>query len=405
MKKRIVVIGGGASGLIAAGKAGENKNNSVILLEKNNLLGKKLLITGKCRCNLTNINGIDFLLKNTFGDKKFLYHALHNFSINMTMNFFENLGVKLKVERGGRVFPESDNSQDILNALKKYLAKNHVTLKLSSNVKNIIKQDNLFKIMLENNDFIECEKIILATGGKSYPLTGSNGDGYFLAKSFGHEIKNLYPSLVPIVLKENYDLQGLSLKNIELKLELGNKILYRELGELIFTHFGISGPIVLSASRFLINNYENAKIILDLKPGLDIKELDLRLQRDFKKYVNHDFKNALDDLLPKRLINVIIKLSGISPNKKVNVIKKSERQKLTLLLKNFVLTPVRSLGFEHAIITCGGVDTKEVNAYDMQSKLVKNLFFAGEILDLDALTGGFNLQIAFSTGYLAGQSV
>lgn len=399
---KIVVIGGGASGMIAAGKASENKSNEVVLIEKNNKLGKKLFITGKGRCNLTNAGGKDFLLENTFGNKKFLYPALNNFGIEQTMEFFEKLGVKLKIERGGRVFPLSDKSQDIIDALKKYMK--GVKIKLNTAVKKIVAHDNKIKGVKTSDGFIECDKVILATGGKSYPVTGSTGDGYIFAKNLGHTIIKPLPSLVPIITKEHYDLQGLSLKNVGMVLKKSNKILYKDFGEMIFTHFGLSGPIILSASRFLLNNFSDTQIIFDLKPALSTEQLDLRLQRDFKKYLNCDFKNALKDLLPQKLIPVIVEISGIDPNKKVNAIKKDERKKLVHLLKNFVFTPIKSLGFENAIITSGGVCTKEINPSTMESKIVNGLYFAGEIIDIDALTGGFNLQIAFSTGYLAGKN-
>ncbi len=402
---KIVVIGGGAAGMIAAGRAAENKSNEVILVEKNDKLGKKLFITGKGRCNLTNALGKDFLFENTFGNKKFLFPALNNFGIEQTMKFFESLGVKLKVERGGRVFPASDKSQDIINALIKYMKNGGVKIKLNSQVEEIVAHDGKIKAVKTNRDYIECDKIILATGGKSYSTTGSTGDGYIFAQRLGHKIEKLLPSLVPIVTREHYDLQGLSLKNVGLVLKRNDKILYKDFGEMMFTHFGLTGPIILSASRFLLDNFFGAKIYIDLKPALSFEQLDLRLQRDFKKYLNCDFKNSLNDLLPQKLIPVIVNLSGIDPNKKVNAIKKDERKNLVHLLKNFVFEPIDSLGFNNAIVTAGGVSTKEINPSTMQSKIVNGLYFAGEIIDIDALTGGFNLQIAFSTGYLAGSCV
>ena len=403
---KVVVIGAGPAGMMAAITASKN-NNEVILLDGNDRLGKKLFITGKGRCNVTNNKDISEFFDYIPGNPYFLYSSLYTFTNEDTMNFFEDQGIKLKVERGGRVFPESDKSSDIIKGLSKAIAKCNVKVMLNSKVSNIIKSGNkITGVEINNSNIINGDHFILCTGGASYPLTGSRGEGQEFAKSLGHTIKQLKPSLVPIETKDSIvkELMGLSLRNIELTIYEENKKVFKNLGEMIFTHFGISGPLVLSGSRF-IKNDKNYEIVIDLKPALDIKELDLRIQKDFKKYINKDFKNSLDDLLPKKLIPVIIKLSQIDENKKVNEITKEERKNLVNIIKNFKLKVKGLRPIEEAIVTAGGVDTKEIDPSTMKSKIIDNLSFAGEVIDVDAFTGGYNVQIAFSTGYIAGSNI
>ena len=403
---KVVVIGAGPAGMMAAITASKN-NNEVILLDGNDRLGKKLFITGKGRCNVTNNKDISEFFDYIPGNPYFLYSSLYTFTNEDTMNFFEDQGIKLKVERGGRVFPESDKSSDIIKGLSKAIAKCNVKVMLNSKVSNIIKSGNkITGVEINNSNIINGDHFILCTGGASYPLTGSRGEGQKFAKNLGHTIKALKPSLVPIETKDSIvkELMGLSLRNIELTIYEENKKVFKNLGEMIFTHFGISGPLVLSGSRF-IKNDKNYEIIIDLKPALDIKELDLRIQKDFKKYINKDFKNSLDDLLPKKLIPVIIKLSQIDENKKVNEITKEERKNLVNIIKNFKLKVKGLRPIEEAIVTAGGIDTKEIDPSTMKSKIIDNLSFAGEVIDVDAFTGGYNVQIAFSTGYIAGSNI
>ena len=403
--KKVVVIGAGPAGMMAAITA--SNCNEVILLDGNDRLGKKLFITGKGRCNVTNNKDISEFFDYIPGNPYFLYSALYTFTNVDTINFFEKEGIKLKVERGGRVFPKSDKSSDIIKGLKNALQNKNIKIMLNSLVKDIIKKDDkIVSVILENGKEILGDHFILATGGASYPLTGSKGDGQRFAKNIGHNIKELKPSLVPIEIKEPIvtELMGLSLKNISLKIYEDNKKVYENIGEMIFTHFGISGPLVLTGSRFIKDN-KKYKVSLDLKPALSEKELDLRVQKDFKKYINKDFKNSLDDLLPKKLIPVIIRLSNIDENKKVNEITKEERKGLVFLIKNFNLNVKKLRSIDEAIVTAGGVDTKEIDPSTMKSKLIKNLSFAGEVIDVDAFTGGYNVQIALSTGYVAGSNI
>ncbi len=403
--KKVVVIGAGPAGMMAAITASDC--NEVILLDGNDRLGKKLFITGKGRCNVTNNKDISEFFDYIPGNPYFLYSALYTFTNVDTINFFEKEGIKLKVERGGRVFPKSDKSSDIIKGLKNTLQNKNIKIMLNSLVKDIIKKDDkIVSVILENGKEILGDHFILATGGASYPLTGSKGDGQRFAKNIGHNIKELKPSLVPIEIKEPIvtELMGLSLKNISLKIYENNKKVYENIGEMIFTHFGISGPLVLTGSRFIKDN-KKYKVSLDLKPALTEKELDLRVQKDFKKYINKDFKNSLDDLLPKKLIPVIIRLSNIDENKKVNEITKEERKGLVFLIKNFNLNVKKLRSIDEAIVTAGGVDTKEIDPSTMKSKLIKNLSFAGEVIDVDAFTGGYNVQIALSTGYVAGSNI
>ncbi|XZL29209.1 NAD(P)/FAD-dependent oxidoreductase [Clostridium perfringens] len=404
---KVIVIGAGPAGMMAAISAAEN--HEVILLEGNERIGKKLFITGKGRCNVTNAKDISEFFDFIPGNPHFLYSALYTYTNIDVMNFFENAGVKLKVERGSRVFPNSDKSSDIISGLSRGLNEAGVDLRLHSKVKDVIFNNNKIEaVILENGSKVKGDYFIITTGGKSYPLTGSTGIGFDLAKKMGHSIVEPKPSLVPIEIEESWvrELQGLSLRNIELKIKnkKNSKVVYSGQGEMPFTHFGISGPLVLSGSRF-IKDGERFEISLDLKPALEEKQLDLRLQKDFKKNLNKDFKNSLDELLPKKLIPVIIELSGIDENKKVNSITKEERRTLLNLLKNLTFTVKGLRDIAEAIVTAGGVSTKEIDPSTMKSKIVDNLYFAGEVIDVDAFTGGYNVQIALSTGYLAGKSI
>lgn len=405
----VVVLGGGPAGMIAAGTAA-SMGKKTLIIEKNEKLGKKLFITGKGRCNITNSAGFDEFMKNIPKNSKFFYSSFNSFSNNDLVELLKTLGLKTKVERGGRVFPESDKSSDVIKALEKYLKMYKVEVKLNSKVLGI-KQDNgsVNRVLLDNEQFIECSSVIICTGGVSYPQTGSTGDGYTIARKSGHSINELMPSLVPLVAKEAFikDLQGLSLKNVAIKAIADGKQVYEDFGEMLFTHYGLSGPIVLSAS-FYVSEYlrknKEIKIAIDLKPALSEEELDKRIIRDFEKNTNKKFKNSLDELLPQKLISVIIALSGVEESKEVHQITKEERKNLVKLLKTFTVTIAGTRPIEEAIVTSGGINLKEINPKTMESKLIKGLFFAGEVIDLDAFTGGFNLQIAFSTGYVAGMN-
>ncbi len=406
--KKTVIIGGGAAGLMAAVFAAES--TSVTVIEKNQRPGRKIMITGKGRCNVTNNCDNDTLIKNTPKNGKFLYSAFSFFSASNTMQFFEDAGVPLKTERGNRVFPISDKAVDIVDAL--VLSAKKAGVKTVNGEADFVKTENgrVISCVLKSGEEIPADNIILATGGKSYPLTGSTGDGYKIAKKLGHTVTDIVPSLVPIKIVEGFceDLMGLSLKNVTLSVyeEDKKKPIFAELGEMLFTHFGVSGPLVLSASAHMRKITEKQyKMFIDLKPALDIAALDKRLLRDFSDNSNKNFANALDKLLPQRLIPVIVNLSGISPNTKVNQITQEQRFKLCEVLKAVPLTVKGFRDIEEAIITSGGISVKEINPATMQSKLIDGLYFAGEIIDVDAYTGGFNLQIAFSTGALAGKSV
>lgn len=408
MGKRIVIIGGGAAGLMAAGIAGEN-GNEVILLEKNSRPARKVMITGKGRCNVTNNTSVEGLIKAVNKNGKFLYSAFSDFSADDTINFFESRGVELKTERGNRVFPCSDKSVDIVDALVEY-AKGNSTIINSVASEIVVKDKKVVGVKDENGHVYDCDAVILATGGLSYPTTGSTGDGYRMASELGHTVTKLKPSLVGVECAEGFctRLQGLSLKNISIKVfkENDKKQIYSDFGELLFTHFGISGPTVLSASAKMTDLPETKyKVVIDLKPALSFDELDNRILRDFGANINKDFQNSLDDLLPRKLIPIIVSLSKIPPNIKVNQISKEQRLSLVNVLKNLTVTVTDFRPVEEAVITSGGISLKEVNPKTMQSKLIDGLYFAGEILDLDACTGGFNLQIAFSTGYVAGKSI
>jgi predicted Rossmann fold flavoprotein len=403
---KIIIIGGGPAGMMAAVAA--SAKHDVVVIEKNEKLGRKLYITGKGRCNITNAKDIGNFFEHIPCNPHFLYSSLYSFTNEDTMNFFSELGVPIKVERGDRVFPESDKSSDIIKAFNVELKKKNVKVMLNSKVKKINLDNNkIASVELVDGDNIYGDCFILCTGGLSYPQTGSSGEGLSYSRFLGHSIIKPKASLVPIEIDETWihDLQGLSLKNVELKITNSkNKSLYSDFGEMLFTHYGVSGPIVLSASSF-IKQGEKFKVVINLKPALSEMELDKRVQNDFLKYANKDFKNSLDDLLPRKLISTIIKLSNIDENKKVNSITKTERKILVNLLQNLSLNVKGLRPIEEAIITSGGVDTLEIDASTMKSKIIDNLYFAGEMIDVDAYTGGYNLQIALSTGYLAGSNV
>lgn len=407
MKDNIYIIGGGPAGIIAAGIAGSLGKN-VTLIEKNEKIGKKLFITGKGRCNITNYSPIENFFDNVMSNKKFLYSSFYSFTNQDILELLNNHGLKIKVERGNRVFPDSNKSSDVIKSFEKFLLSNNVKLKLNTNIKNVAKDGDKFLLTTSDNKVLNCNKLIITTGGKSYPSTGCTGDGYRFAKKLGHKIIPIKPSLVPIVIQEKSitDLQGLSLRNVSISAFARNKLIYEEFGEMIFTHYGISGPIVIPMSNYL-SKYMNDKIsiFLDLKPALDMEKLDNRLLRDFEMYNNKQIKNALDDLLPQKLIPYIIKLSGIDSDKPINQITREERKKILNNIKNLPMTFESFRPIEEAIITSGGISTKEINSSTMESKLIEGLFFAGEVIDVDALTGGYNLQIAYSTGYLAGINV
>ena len=402
---KVIVIGGGPAGMLSAISA-SIQGNDVTILEKMNSLGKKLCITGKGRCNITSSLPIEEFIKNTPGNGKFLYSAFQNFNNQDIINLLKEEGLKTKEERGNRIFPVTDRASDVLDALIKKLKKQKVKIITNAKVDEILVKDGKVIGVMVGNKKYDAEKVILATGGKSYPTTGSTGDGYKLAEKLGHKIIELKSSLVALTAKNNSleickELQGLTLKNVKIKFMQNNKLLYEDFGEMLFTHFGVSGPIILSGSAHLVrNSMENVKLIIDLKPALSEEKLEERILRDFSKEKNKDFKNSLDDLLPKKLIPAIVELINI--NKKVNEITKEERKKLVNLLKKFTIDIQGFRPIEEAIITAGGISTKEINPKTMESKLVKGLYFAGEIIDVDAYTGGFNLQIAYSTGYTAG---
>ena len=402
---KVIVIGAGPAGIMAAITA--SKNHEVILLDGNDKVGKKLFITGKGRCNVTNAKDISEFFDYIYGNPHFLYSSLYSFTNEDTVNFFESQGIKLKTERGGRIFPLSDKSSDIIKGLSNGLKENKVQVKLNSKVTNILsKNDKILGVEINNSQKIIGDLFIIATGGVSYPLTGSRGDGYEFAKKLGHSIIDLKPSLVPIELNEKWlkELMGLSLKNISLSILKNNKVLYKEQGEMLFTSYGVSGPLVLKGSRF-IKNDSSYIALLDLKPALEINELDKWIQKDFLKYQNKEFKNSLNDLLPQRIIPLIIKLSGIQEDKKVNVITKEERKNLVHIIKNIKMNIKGLRPIEEAIVTAGGVNTLEIDPSTMKSKLISNLSFAGEVIDVDAFTGGYNVQIALSTGYIAGSNI
>ncbi len=403
----VIVIGGGAAGLMAAGTAAK-KGKKVAVVEKNTRLGKKLLITGKGRCNVTNAADISDFFPQIFRNHNFLYSAFYSFTNEDTMALFRELGVPLKIERGQRVFPESDRAGDIVGALQKYCQKGNVTFLTGTVDQLLISAGVCHGVCLSDRRTLEAEKVIVATGGVSYPLTGSTGDGYRLAEQAGHTIAAPKPALVPLEVweKDVRELQGLSLKNVELKVTdmKRDKTIFQELGEMLFTHFGISGPLVISASSH-IKDGEEYQLSIDMKPALTEEQLEKRLLRDFEKFQNKDFKNSLNELLPKKIIPVMIARSGILPDTKINQITKEQRKTLVSVLKNLSFTYKQKRPIEEAIITDGGVSVKEINPSTMESKCLSGLYFAGEVLDVCGYTGGFNLQIAFSTGHLAGENV
>lgn len=401
-----VVIGGGAAGMMCSAVAAE-RGLDVILLEPNKILGRKLRITGKGRCNVTNNCDIREFLNNIPGDGRFLYSALNRLSPRDTMELFESLGLHLKTERGNRVFPVSDNANDVAGTLQRYMNRAGVRV-IHSSAKHIITEGDTVTGVETCDGVIECRAAVICTGGLSYPLTGSRGAGYKMAQELGHTVTPTRPSLVPLESDDDYcaEMQGFSLKNVTLSAYEDDKLIYKELGEMLFTHFGVSGPLVLSASshmrRFGEAKYE---LRIDLKPGLDEKKLDARLLRDFEKYANRDFANSLGDLAGKAMIPVLVRLSGIPAETKVNSITREQRHELLRLLKSFPVSVSGPRPIDEAIVTSGGVSTKEINPRTMQSKLVGGLYFAGEVMDLDAYTGGFNLQIAWSTAYVAANSI
>lgn len=416
----VVVVGGGPAGIMSAISSKENGNN-VILIEKNSSLGKKLIITGKGRCNITSSLDIEEFIKNIPGNGKFLYSCFKNFTNKDIINLLKKEGLEVKEERGNRIFPVSDDAKDVLRCFERLLKKMSIKIIYSERVESLItkKIDDKIKVVgvRTNKSTYNAEKVILATGGKSYPLTGSTGDGYEIARKVGHKIEKIRPSLVPLTTYEtnwHKSIQGLSLKNVKIKVidTEKSKVIYEDFGEMLFTHFGISGPIVLSASSHLVRykNIENLlndkkiKFCIDLKPALSEEKLNERILRDFEEFKNKEFKNSLNKLLPQKLIIPIIDQTEIDEYKKVNSITKNEREKLIKILKNFILTIKGFRPVEDAIVTSGGISIKEVNPKTMESKLVSGLYFAGEILDVDAYTGGFNLQIAYSTGYTAGKN-
>ena len=403
---KIVVIGGGPAGMLAAVSA-SGDNTKVVLLEKNEKLGKKLFITGKGRCNITNSADTSIIMKNIMTNPKFMYSALESYDNTDIIRDIESNGCRVKEERGGRMFPVSDHSSDVIKALSNMLDASGVDVRLRSEVKKIEKTDNGFEVTLSNGKKESADGLIIATGGVSYAATGSTGDGFDFAKTFGHSVTDLKPSLVPLVSSDGWckDLQGLSLKNTGLKMYSAGKLLYEDFGEMMFTHFGITGPMILSASSYYHKRKsDDVTIHLDLKPALSEDALDERLLREISENHEKHFINMLPSLLPAKLVPVIARMSGIEEHKKCGDIKKEERKKLVHLLKGLEIHVTGTRGFEEAIITKGGISVKEVSPKTMMSKLEGGLFFAGEALDLDALTGGFNLQIAWSTGYLAGKS-
>lgn len=414
--RKVIVVGGGAAGMMAAVAAAE-AGSGVCLIEKNEKLGKKLFITGKGRCNVTNGADMETVFANVCTNKKFLYSAFHRFDNHRMMEFLEGAGCPLKIERGDRVFPASDHSSDVIAALQRELKKRDVEILLHTRVKELLSNGTedaasadgrrISGVRLGDGRILDADAVIICTGGISYPSTGSTGDGYRFAQEAGHRVTECRPSLVPLETAEAWcrDLMGLSLRNVTVRMVSGKKELYRGFGEMLFTHFGVSGPLILSASCYYGKRKgDDVRLYIDLKPALDEEQLDRRMLRDFEESKNKQFKNVLGGLFPARLIPLMITLSGIHPDKKVNEITREERKIFVSLIKNIPLTVTGTRPYEEAIITGGGVAVKEVNPSTMESKKMKGLYFAGEVLDLDAMTGGFNLQIAWSTGRLAGEN-
>lgn len=414
---RVIVIGGGAAGMMAAAAAAD-KGRQVTLLERNEKLGKKVFITGKGRCNLTNASDIEEIFEHVVTNRKFLYSALYGFDNRACMDFFEENGLRLKVERGNRVFPASDHSSDVIRTLEKKLKGLSVEIRLHTRVESLVTESLLTKsgcdkrrikgVRDERGKYYDADAVILATGGISYPSTGSTGDGHRMAEETGHKVTELYPALVPLKAREGFcrELMGLSLKNVTATFKEGKKVLYSEFGEMLFTHFGVSGPIILSGASVINQRVAKNEIqlFIDLKPALTEEQLQNRLTRDFEENRQKQFKNACGGLFPARLIPVMIALSGIDPDKKACEISKEEKRNFARCIKALPLTITGTGGYEEAIVTKGGVSVKEINPSTMESKLVSGLYFAGELIDVDAFTGGYNLQIAWSTGRLAGES-
>lgn len=410
----VIVVGGGAAGMFAAIAAAKN-GHQVTLYEKNEKLGKKIFITGKGRCNITNAADMEELFDAVVTNSKFLYSSFYGYTNQNVIDFFEDAGVPVKIERGNRVFPISDHSSDVIRALEREMKKVGVKVCLNTEVKSVETEKGKFnKVVLKDTTTQAADACIVATGGLSYRSTGSTGDGFRFAENVGHKVTQCFPSLVPMETKEPWicELQGLSLRNVEAKILDGKKELYKDFGEMLFTHFGVSGPLIISASsyvgkKFMDKNGQKKELTLeiDLKPALTEEQLDQRVLRDFEENHNRQFKNAITKLFPTKLIPVMLELGGIDPEKKVNSIEKEERKQFVHLIKHFRMTLTGLRGYLEAIITKGGVNVKEIDPGTMESKLVKGLYFAGEVLDLDALTGGFNLQIAWSTGYVAGNAI
>lgn len=410
----VIVVGGGAAGMFAAIAAAKN-GHQVTLYEKNEKLGKKIFITGKGRCNITNAADMEELFDAVVTNSKFLYSSFYGYTNQNVIDFFEDAGVPVKIERGNRVFPISDHSSDVIRALEREMKKVGVKVCLNTEVKSVEAEKGKFdKVVLKDTTTQTADACIVATGGLSYRSTGSTGDGFRFAENVGHKVTQCFPSLVPMETKEPWicELQGLSLRNVEAKILDGKKELYKDFGEMLFTHFGVSGPLILSASsyvgkKFMDKNGQKKELTLeiDLKPALTEEQLDQRVLRDFEENHNRQFKNAITKLFPTKLIPVMLELGGIDPEKKVNSIEKEERKQFVHLIKHFRMTLTGLRDYPEAIITKGGVNVKEIDPGTMESKLVKGLYFAGEVLDLDALTGGFNLQIAWSTGYAAGNAI
>ncbi len=406
---KVLIIGGGAAGMMAGVFAARN-GHEVHILEKNEKLGKKLFITGKGRCNITNAADIETLLNAVITNPKFLYSGFYSFTNDQVIDFFEELGVKTKIERGDRVFPSSDHSSDVISAFSRELRRLHASVHLNTEVLKVLIDDHkVVGVELKDGTKIKGDSCIVATGGVSYASTGSTGDGYRFAKEAGHSVTALRPSLVPMETKEPYvqELQGLSLRNVNITISNAKKIVYKDFGEMLFTHYGVSGPLIISASSRIgdLLTKENLTLSIDLKPALSFEQLDARVLRDFNENINKQFKNAIDKLFPAKLKPVLLELSRIDPDKKVNEISREERERFVHLIKNFRLTLTGLRSFKEAIVTKGGINVKEIDPGTMESRLVENLYFIGEVLDLDALTGGFNLQIAWSTAYLAGNSI
>lgn len=405
----VIVIGGGPAGMFAAYYA-SNNGHKVTLLEKNEKLGKKLYITGKGRCNLTNAGDMEDLFSHVVTNSKFLYSAFYSCDNRMVMSFFEDHGMPVKVERGNRVFPVSDHSSDVIGTLQRALEKSGVVIRLHTEVADLeVLDDRVTGVILKNGNRLKADAVILATGGLSYPSTGSTGDGYRMAEKTGHRIAPTSPSLVPLETKDAWcsGLQGLSLKNVSLRIMDGKKKVYEDFGEMLFTHFGVSGPMILSASAAMKYEFwqKEPTIYIDLKPALDPEQLDKRVLKDFEEASNKNFQNAIVHLFPGKMVPVMAQLSGIHPDKKVNEISREERLRFVQLIKNLPITIAGTRGWNEAIITKGGVSVKDINPSTMESKVIKGLSVCGEVLDLDAYTGGYNLQIAWSTGCLAGSSV